>query len=163
MRRAGVIALAALLGCAHEGYEWRHYAASLDLELASGGRFDGDAVRGHATLVTFFATWCVPCVAELPWLKQTFADYQPRGLSMLAVGMDLEGAAVLAPFAQAYRLPFPVLVADAPMREGRSPFGAIHALPTTFILGKDGHVVAAFEGIAAAPQVREMIERAVRE
>lgn len=118
--------------------------------------------RGKVVLLSFFATWCFPCMVEVPHLQAMQADYAPRGFSVVAIGMDLEGRKVLAPFEATLETPYPVLVADDEVREGRSPFGPIRALPTTWIIDRSGTVVAAFEGPADPRMLRNVIEALLR-
>jgi peroxiredoxin len=119
-------------------------------------------LSGRVVLVNFFATWCFPCVAELPTLEALQRDYGPQGLQVVGVGMDLEGAQVLAPFADHYELRYPVLVADERILSGQSHFGTIVALPTSFILDRQGRVVAAWQGLAGHEDVAKAIEKALK-
>jgi thiol-disulfide isomerase/thioredoxin len=112
-------------------------------------------------LVNFFATWCFPCLGLLPVLEQLQSRYGARGLLVLAVGMDLEGAEVLEPFARQYQLSFPVLVPDQRMRQGETPFGAIASLPRTVLFGKDGQLIAALAGVPVPADLEQLIARSV--
>jgi thiol-disulfide isomerase/thioredoxin len=105
-------------------------------------------VGAAGALVYFFATWCMPCLMELKTLTALQHQYETKGFSVVAVGMDLEGRRLLAPFAQSYQFPFPVLVASDEVRSGQSPYGTILKVPTTVLLDRQGHVVAAVEGIS---------------
>ena len=168
--RAAVVAAAALLavtsGCATAPERrWPHFRSALaGLEALSpgeGGALDARALEGRVVLVTFMSTWCAPCLMELPYLTRLHEQHGPAGLSVVAVGMDLEGALVLRPFAAEYQLPFPLLVADQRIRRGETPFGSISVLPTTFLLGRDGAVLAAFQGMAVQPELSKKIAQAV--
>ncbi len=116
-------------------------------------------LSGQVVLVSFFATWCFPCVAEIPTLEALQRDYGPRGFRVVAVGMDLEGARVLAPFAEHYALNYPVLVADERIISGQSVFGPIRALPTTVILDREGRAVKAWQGMAGHEDVARALEK----
>jgi thiol-disulfide isomerase/thioredoxin len=120
-------------------------------------------LNGRVVLVNFMATWCFPCVAELPTLEALQRDYGPQGLQVVAVGMDLEGAQVLGPFAEHYQLRYPVLVADEHIITGQSPFGPIIALPTSFILDRQGRAVAAWQGVAGHEDLAKAIEKALKQ
>ncbi len=114
-------------------------------------------------LVKFLATWCMPCLAELASVQELQRAHGGRDFTVVAVGMDLEGALVLEPFAQQYQLTFPLLVADDRIRAGQSPFGRIAALPTTFLLNRQGQVVLAYQGPVAPDGLDALIERTKRE
>lgn len=123
----------------------------LGLDDGQGGRFLLSSLRGRPVLVVFLATWCMPCLAMLPALAGL---RQGEGeLAIVAVGMDLEGRAVLEPFQEHYRLPFPVLPADAAVREGRTDFGPIKELPALALLDAEGRVAAAWTGPVTAGEI----------
>lgn len=69
----------------------------------------GDATlqdfAGRPLLVNLWATWCAPCVAEMPTLDRIAATYGPRGLAVLTISQDSQGAAVVAPFFARHPLP----------------------------------------------------------
>ncbi len=117
---------------------------------------------GKVVLVSFFATWCFPCIAELPTLQALQRDYGTRGFLLVGVGMDLEGAKVLEPFAYSMELSYPVLLADARIIEGHSAFGPIRALPTTYLMDREGKVLGAWQGVAPHGAVSEAIEKALK-
>jgi len=163
---ASVVWLAAS-GCATTAPErkWPHFRASLaGLEALSpgeGGVMDGRALEGKVVLVTFMATWCAPCLMELPYLQRLQEQHGPAGFVVVAVGMDLEGALVLGPFAREYQLPFPLVLPDERIRAGETPFGSIRVLPTTFLLDRDGAVLAAFQGLPNEPELSKAVAKAV--
>jgi peroxiredoxin len=132
------------------------YAESL--AVADGTRYSLEALRGKVAVVTFVATWCFPCLVALPALSDLENRYGARGLQVVAIGMDLEGPRVLEPFAEKYQLSFPLLVPSQAMREGRSPFGPIRELPSTFVLDRNGGVAVAFAGAANPEELRRLVE-----
>lgn len=120
-------------------------------------------LAGKVVLINFFATWCFPCVVETAELVRLQGTYERRGFSVLAIGMDEQGALVLEPFVRQYRLNYPVAVADDEVLGGTSVFGRIQKLPTTFLLGREGKVVAAWAGVASPKELEALIEREVSE
>lgn len=135
---------------------------ALALPAAGGGSLRSDELRGKVVLISFFATWCFPCIADLPVLERLQERHGAEGFTVLMVGMDLEGQAVIAPFAQHYALPFPVVVADAALREGRTPFGRITALPTYVLVDREGKVALAYSGVASPKGLFRAVEGEVR-
>jgi thiol-disulfide isomerase/thioredoxin len=135
---------------------------ALELPAVGPERNSAAELSGRVVLVSFFATWCFPCVAELPTLEALQRDYGPQGFQVVAVGMDLEGEKVLVPFAEYYSLRYPVLVADKDIRSGTSVFGFIAALPTSFILDRRGHVVSAWQGVAGHEELAKVIEKTLK-
>ncbi|WP_224363034.1 TlpA family protein disulfide reductase [Hyalangium versicolor] len=138
------------------------FLGALALPAVGPQRQAATDLSGRVVLVNFLATWCFPCVAELPTLEALQRDFGPQGFQVVGVGMDLEGAQVLAPFAEHYELRFPVLVADERIRSGQSPFGTIGALPTSFILDRQGRVVGAWQGVAGHEAMSQAIEKTLK-
>jgi thiol-disulfide isomerase/thioredoxin len=60
---------------------------------------------GKPVLVNLWATWCGPCVAEMPTLDAVAADYGPKGLAVLTISQDSQGEAVIKPFFEKHPLP----------------------------------------------------------
>jgi thiol-disulfide isomerase/thioredoxin len=159
----GAIAAAALLaGCSHvPKLSPEEVRELLALPAVGPVAFDPSRTGGKVVLIDFFATWCFPCLEDMPNLEALHKRYNAQGLEILAVGMDREGAVVLEPFANHYQFRFPVLVANDPIREGSSPFGPIRVLPSTVLIGRDGRVIAAYGGIADPDQLTRLVERAL--
>lgn len=126
-----------------------------------GNAVDVAAWQGRVLVVQFLASWCFPCFATAPRLQDLLQRYGKRGLSVVAVGMDLEGAKVLGPFQEQLGLGFPVLVSDSALREGRTAFGHVTTLPTTVIVGRDGTVLTAFKGVPEQGSLERFIEDAL--
>ncbi|WP_141331997.1 TlpA disulfide reductase family protein [Myxococcus sp. AB025B] len=135
------------------------------LALPSVGptRHDVGKLSGKVVLVSFFATWCFPCLAEMPTLEALQREYGAQGFQVVAVGMDLEGARVLQPFADHYASPYPVLLASERIIDGRSPFGPIKGLPTTVLLDRRGRAVAGWQGVEGHADVAKAIEKLLKQ
>jgi len=101
---------------------------------------------GRVLLVNFWATWCAPCVRELPSLDRLQAELGEEGLLVLAVSQDRGGAAVAGPFLEKHGIRTLGLFLDSKMRLGRE-FG-VRALPWTFLIDRDGRVVGELPGFA---------------
>jgi thiol-disulfide isomerase/thioredoxin len=161
-RERGLLAAALLASCAHTPrLSPEDVSGLLALPVVGPVAFDPSRTGGKVVLIDFFATWCFPCLEDMPNLEELHKRYNERGLEVLAVGMDREGAVVLEPFANHYQFRFPVLVANDPIRDGASPFGPIRVLPSTVLIGRDGRIIAAYSGIADPQQLRQLVERAL--
>lgn len=102
--------------------------------------------KGKVVLVNLWATWCAPCVKEMPALDRLQAKLGGADFAVLALSIDREGLAKVQPFFDAHKI-----AALAPYLDpgGRSPaqLGA-RGLPTTLLLDRDGTVVGRQEGAA---------------
>jgi thiol-disulfide isomerase/thioredoxin len=127
------------------------------------GRYvDVSSWRGRVLVVQFLASWCFPCIATAPRLQDLEQRYGARGLSVVAVGMDLEGSRVLGPFQEQLGLNYPVLVGNSALREGKTAFGRITTLPTTAIIGRDGTLLTAYIGVPTEGSLEAFIEEALK-
>jgi thiol-disulfide isomerase/thioredoxin len=167
VRAVGLVLVAALAGCVDRGQRPDEagsaaYSALGQLPSVGPTPFRPGELRGKVVLVNFFATWCFPCIAELPVLQKAQRDHQSQGFTVVMVGMDLEGEKMIAPFAAEYALPYPVLVADERLRAGETLFGTVRALPTNFLFDREGKIVVAYAGVASPENLLELVAREVR-
>lgn len=132
---------------------------ALALPAVGPAPYDPGRLPGQVVVVNYMATWCFPCLAELPAFEMLQRDLGPRGLQVVLVGLDLEGERVLAPFAQHYALRVPLLVADEATREGNTAYGPIRALPTTVLVDREGRAVQAWVGVTDTDALRVRVER----
>ncbi len=95
--------------------------------------------RGKVVLLNFWATWCPPCLEELPAMDRLHQRYRPQGFAVLAVSVDAEGAQVVAPFVKRHGLGLPIGI--DPKMAVAGQYG-VHALPSSFVIDKRGMVVA---------------------
>ncbi len=113
-------------------------AADFTLALLDGTRFRLSGHRGRAVFINFWATWCPPCLAELPAIERLWRAHKDRGLVMLAVSLDVDAKKV-GPFVTEHGLTFPVAV-DTRMDVANS-YG-VRALPATVLVDRAGHLAA---------------------
>lgn len=141
--------LLALCACAHaapvEGVAPAYFRA-LPRDAVGKVPFRPDQLEGRVVLVSFTATWCFPCLADMPTLEKLAADH-PGELQVVLVALDLDGRKVLEPFAEAFPTPFPLLVGNAALREGTTAFGRIRELPTRYLFGRRGELLDAWQGV----------------
>lgn len=102
--------------------------------------------RGRVLLVNFWATWCAPCIRELPSLDHLQARLGDEGLLVLAVSQDRGAAAVAGPFLKKLGVTRLGLFLDPRMEFGRA-FG-VRALPWSVLIDREGRVVGMLPGYA---------------
>ena len=111
--------------------------------------------KGKVVLLNFWATWCGPCKIEMPWFVEFQREYKDRGFSVIAVSMDEEGWDIVRPFTEDLKLNFPVVIGDDQIADG---FGGVAALPTTFIIDKQGRIAATHQGLVSKGDYADEIE-----
>ena len=130
-------------------------APDFTLESADGTPITLSELEGKVVLLNFWATWCGPCKIEMPWFMDFQRKYKDRGFSVVAVSLDEEGWEVVRPYAEEMKFNFPVLVGSDAIAEG---FGDVYALPTTFIIDKQGQIVSTHTGLVDRSIYEEEIE-----
>ncbi len=115
------------------------YAPDFELTTLSGETLRLSSLRGKPVILNFWASWCVPCQAEMPALQNVSALYKDQGLQVIAVNMTFQDQqADAASFVSKNGLTFPVPL-DLSGDTGRKYL--IQALPTSFFIGSNGIIV----------------------
>jgi thiol-disulfide isomerase/thioredoxin len=112
------------------------YAAAFELADTAGKRHSLADYKGRWVVLNFWATWCVPCIQEIPEIAE-FARAHPR-VAVIGVAMDADNPAKVKQFAQKTGHDFPLVLADEKVEK---QLGEPKALPTTRIYDPAGKVV----------------------
>jgi thiol-disulfide isomerase/thioredoxin len=111
--------------------------------LLDGRPFDQKTLAGKVVLVDFWATWCGPCVAEIPNVMEQYEKYHTQGFEVVGISLD-EDRAALEAFVAEQKVPWPILY-EKPEGDGwQHPLAAyygISGIPTVILIGRDGNVV----------------------
>ncbi|HEY7648420.1 MAG TPA: TlpA disulfide reductase family protein [Methylomirabilota bacterium] len=113
-------------------------AQDFTVPLLQGSSFRLADHRGKVVLINFWATWCPPCLEEMPALERLWHQQRDRGFVLIAVSLDADRG-VVKPFVAEHRLTFPIGL-DAKL-EVANLYG-IRALPATFVVDRQGQVAA---------------------
>ena len=113
-------------------------------KLVDGAQFDIAQYKGQVVLVDFWATWCGPCVAELPNVKATYEKYHDRGFEVVGISLD-EKIGDLTKFIDEKEIPWPILFEGGEETSGWShPLAkkyGVNAIPMAVLLNREGKVV----------------------
>jgi peroxiredoxin len=113
-------------------------AEDFTIPTSPDGTFRLSEHRGKVVMLNFWATWCPPCLEEMPALERLYRRHRDAGFSLLAVSLDTDGAKI-APFVARRGLSFPVGL--DPRTKVAELYGVRH-LPSTFILDREGNIAA---------------------
>ncbi len=118
-------------------------APALTVSLSDGRDFDLAAMRGKVVLITFWATWCGPCLEEMPALEKYYLEHKADGFEVLALSVDRPGNRAKA-FRVLAKLSFPgAMVSDA----SRNGFGTPEAVPVSYLVDAQGVVRDKFTSV----------------
>ena len=117
-------------------------AIEIQLEDVFGNTVRLSDFRGKIVFLNFWASWCPTCVAEMPSMEKLHRRLKDRDFVMIAVNLQESNAQVKA-FLAKFKLTFLTLLDSS--GEVGSGF-AVHALPTTFVIGKDGRMIGKAKG-----------------
>jgi peroxiredoxin len=124
-------------------------APDFRLPTPNGSSLALSELRGKVVVLNFWATWCVPCRAEMPALENVFQEHGPRGLVVVGVGVQESAEKVLA-FLPEVGVSFPILLdSDTRLATRYRATG----LPATFIVDRRGVV----RDIRLGPYTEEML------
>ncbi len=113
---------------------------------ATGRTISLEAFAGRVVLLNFWATWCAPCIRELPTMARLQTELGPAGLSVVAVSQDRGGLPVVRPFLEQLGVEALEAYVDPKGALARD-FGLV-GLPTTYLIDAEGRIVGGLEGPA---------------
>jgi thiol-disulfide isomerase/thioredoxin len=101
--------------------------------------------RGRPILINFWATWCPPCKAEIPWFIEFTEKYKDQQLVVLGISVD-DTAEDIRAFAEEYKVNYPMLVGLG-HDDLRQAYDAEAIIPVSWLIKRDGTVFAKAQGI----------------
>jgi peroxiredoxin len=129
--------------------------------LLDGSRKSTDDLKGKVTLVNFWATSCVTCVAEMPKVIATYDKYKDRGYDTLAVAMSYDPPSYVVNFVETRKLPFKVAIDNT--GAVAQAWGDVKLTPTTYIVNKRGEIVKRYVGEPDFAELHKLIEKLLAE
>lgn len=122
----------------------RKTAPAFTLKNAQGQAVKLADYKGKVVLVNFWATWCGPCEAEIPWFIEFQQKYKDRDFAVLGISMDDDGWKSVTPYVESHKMNYQVLLGDQVVAQ---QYGDIDSLPTSFVLDRQGRIAATHIGL----------------
>jgi peroxiredoxin len=133
----------------------RRPAPDFALKDADGRTVRLSDYRGKVVLLDFWATWCGPCKIEIPWFMEFERKYKDRGFSVIGISMDEEGWEVVKPFVAELGVNYRMVIGNDDLA---AEFGGVEALPTTFLIDREGRIADVHVGLASKSSFQNGIE-----
>ena len=129
--------------------------------LLDGSKQTTEDLKGKVTLVNFWATSCVTCVAEMPKVIDTYNKYKAQGYDTLAVAMSYDPPSYVVNFTETRKLPFKVAIDNTGVVA--KAWGDVQLTPTTYIVNKRGDIVKRYVGEPNFDELHRLIEKLLAE
>ena len=112
-------------------------APAWKLRDVAGREVSSADFKGKVVVVDFWATWCGPRKEEIPGYTELQTKYGEKGFVIVGVSLDQQGPPVVKRYAESAKINYPLVMGDDSIV---SAFGGIDAIPTTFLIDRDGQV-----------------------
>ncbi len=161
---AGVAALLGLVACSPtrpaqrvvKNDTQRKHAPDFALKDGQGKVVHLADYRGKVVLLDFWATWCGPCKVEIPWFMEFQRKYKDRGFAVLGVSMDDDGWKAITPFIAEKKINYRIVLGDDKTGD---KYGGLEALPTTFVIDRNGRIASVHVGLTGKKDFADAIEQ----
>jgi thiol-disulfide isomerase/thioredoxin len=127
----------------------------ITLPTLEGGSYSIGRGDSLVTLLVYWATWCHPCIVEIPHLIEFHDKFADRGFRVVSINIDDPTGKKMPAFVERFGINYPLLI-DADESSERK-MGGILALPTSFLIDREGRVVRKLEGLYPPEVLEELI------
>jgi peroxiredoxin len=130
-------------------------APNFTLKTYKDKTVDLASLKGKVVIVNFWATWCGPCRAEIPDFIKLYDAYKSKGLEIVGISLDRNGWSDVQPFIEKNKINYPIVLGTDEVVER---YGGIEAIPTTFIVNREGTVVERQVGMLTKDKLEKKIK-----
>ena len=131
-------------------------APEFSLESLSDTSVAMDDLLGNTVIIDFWATWCAPCVKQVPVLNKFMDDNRGKGVEVIGISVDSKGWNVIRPFVQKHQIRYTVLLGDESLAQS---YGAL-GFPATFVVAPSGKISHVHFGVISLSELSNAVEKA---
>jgi len=135
---------------------YKQMAPFKKLSLTDDTMLDSRQLTGKVLLVSFFATWCPPCIHEIPSLIALQNSFKTQGFSVIAFSLEKKNQTGLKNLVAKYGINYPVLLADPAVTKN---FEGVTGIPVSYLVNRRGEIVQRFLGLVSHDRLAEAINK----
>jgi len=154
------VALLPVLGCSAQdaseaaSEQAKRPAPNFELKSVDGNRVSLVEHRGKPVVIDFWATWCVPCIYQVPELNAFWEIHREAGdVAVIGVAVDVEGASVVAPWIEEKGVEYQIAIGD----EGLARAFGVLGFPTLAIISSDGNIESLHVGLIEVEELERLV------
>ena len=132
-------------------------APEFELVSLAGGTIRSEDLKGKVVVLDFWATWCAPCIAEIPRYNELHRDQNSDEFAMLGITVESGSIEDVRPYIAEYGIEYPVVMGDTAVV---ADIGGVIAYPMTFVISPDWKIFKKYLG-QYPPNKKEQIEQDV--
>lgn len=157
----GVVLLFALFGCPQKKDTERESNATLPdfpITTLDGRTLDFSSFAGSVVVLDFWATWCKPCLHEIPYYNALIEKYKGQNFKMVGLEMASGDGKTLSTFIEKNNIKYPVYIGTP---AAAMAVGGVEGFPKTYLFDQRGNVVTSFLGIHPdkIPEIDKLTEK----
>jgi cytochrome c biogenesis protein CcmG/thiol:disulfide interchange protein DsbE len=154
------VLLSTLIGCRAHAPKSGASAGAPDFTITDiqGKKLSLADYKGKVVLLDFWATWCTPCLEEIPHFIDMQQKLGPEGFQAIGISMD-DGPKPVQQFYQEHKLNYPVAVGDSKLADS---YGGVLGLPVTFVINRDGQIRKKFVGATDPKAIEQEVVAALK-
>lgn len=135
-------------------------APDFEVTTLEGETLSTENLRGQVVLVNFWASWCGPCRFEMPGFQKLYEDKRDQGFTIVGISQDRGNLAPMYEFLEKHAIDYPIARGTG---QADLAFGGVTALPTSFLIDKNGVIRHKVFGFFAPPVLRVAVNRLLAE
>ncbi len=122
-----------------------------------GESVDSQQFAGAVLVVDFWATWCKPCIHEIPAYNKLYEKYRDKNFKLIGITMDSGDLSQILPFAEKNNMAYPIYLGN---QSATVPFGGVEGYPKTFVVDQKGNILKSFLGAGEGKveEIDQMVE-----